>query len=649
MKTTFTGADLEDCLRAASSELNIPEEKIVYDIIEEKKGLFKRSMKISVNVSEKENHNTEKLNDKDGSITVKNGRIIVKNPAEGGEAATIVSSPDIRVSVNGETVNLRTPVYESSSIECYFTENIPQRFLDIKTSDDKIEAYITIKYVPVVKYCLKDCDNTKDYFPESCEKEIIMPDKYYIQEIREQLTKMGIVYGIIESNLNECVEKDKIENMLIAKGNAVTDDEDDTLEIKFSVDNELRQYCEDKSGNVDFKSVGSIEAVHKGDIICIKHDGSEGKDGTDVFGNEVKRRKGRRIRLKASHGCILRNGNIIVSEIDGKPCIRNSVFYVYKVHELNGNVDLKTGNIDFLGDIAINGEVKEGMKVQSGNSIHIKGGVERSEISAKGDIIIDGNIISSSVTAGGQDVIKLKQLNILKQLNSEIGELVTAVEEVKKFNLLGYDRTDGEIIKVLIENKYKQIPKLCLNIITGFIEDVKENKPLETKILQFIKCKLAGIAPLSIKNYGELDELLELLKEKIFLLEASLSIPVNVKVSYAQDSNIISSGDIIVSGKGIYVSEIIAQNKIEFLTEKSVIRGGSIRAGELISCRIIGSTGGVTTRLEVSDNGQIYADIAYSNSLFAVGNKEYRLDTSSRKVHVYLNDNKELTVDKFIL
>lgn len=257
--------------------------------------------------------------------------------------------------------------------------------------------------------------------------------------------------------------------------------------MKFKADSDLKQYSEDKSGKVDFKSIGSIEAVHKGDVIGVLHKGTDGKDGTDVFGSIVKHQKGRRIKLKASHGCILKNGDSIVSEIDGKPCIRNNIFYVYKVHELNGNVDLKTGNIDFIGDVVINGEIKEGMKVKSGNNIHINGGVERSEITAKGDVVISGNIISSSVTAGGQDVIKLKQLNVLKQMNNEIRELITAVEEVKRFNLLGYDRSDGEIIKVLIENKYKQIPKLCLSIITNFIEDIKENKPLETQIFQLIK------------------------------------------------------------------------------------------------------------------------------------------------------------------
>lgn len=642
MKATFNGTDLEECLKAASSELGIPMDKIDYEIIEEKKGLFKKNIKICVETE-------EEINGKDGSIRVEDGKIVVKNPLEGGEAATIISLPDIRVSVDSNIVNLRTPVYENSNIECLFPENVPKRSLDIKTSDDKTEAYLTIKYKPAAEYCLKDCHEVKNYVPESYEKETIMPDRYNIQEIREQLSKMGIVYGIIESNLKNCAENDEINNLLIAKGDSAEDDTDDILEVKFKADSDLRQYSEDKSGKVDFKSIGSIEAVHKDDVIGVMHRGTDGKDGTDVFGSIVKHQKGRRIKIKASHGCIIKDGCTIVSEIDGKPCIRNNIFYVYKVHELNGNVDLKTGNIDFIGDVVINGEVKEGMKVKSGNNIYIKGGVERSEITAKGDVVIDGNIISSSVTAGGQDVIKLKQLNVLKQMSTEIQELITAVEEVKKFNLLGYDRSDGEIIKVLIENKYKQIPKLCLSIITNFIGDVKENKPLETQIFQLMKGKLAGIAPLSIRNYGELDEVLEPIKEKIRILESSLSIPVNVKISYMQDSNILSSGDVGVHGKGAYVSEIVAQNKVEFLTEKSVIRGGLVRASELIRCRVVGSTGGVTTRLEVSDNGQIFADIAFTNSLFAVGNKEYRLDTPSRKVHVYINDQKELTIDKFIL
>ena len=64
--------------------------------------------------------------------------------------------------------------------------------------------------------------------------------------------------------------------------------QDDTIELKFKTDDSLKMLKEDKGGNIDFKSIGSVEAVHKGDIIAVKHLGKEGQDGCDVTGRVKK-------------------------------------------------------------------------------------------------------------------------------------------------------------------------------------------------------------------------------------------------------------------------------------------------------------------------------------------------------------------------
>ncbi len=49
-----------------------------------------------------------------------------------------------------------------------------------------------------------------------------------------------------------------------------------------------------------------------------------------------------------------------------------------------------------------------------------------------------------------------------------------------------------------------------------------------------------------------------------------------------------------------------------------------------IKCRTVGSEAGVTTRLEVEDSGDIWADIAYHNTIFKIGRKEILLESSSK-------------------
>lgn len=130
--------------------------------------------------------------------------------------------------------------------------------------------------------------------------------------------------------------------------------------------------------------------------------------------------------------------------------------------------------------------------------------------------------------------------------------------------------------------------------------------------------------------------------------EKTLELPVNVSIAYCQDSDIQSSGGVMITGKGEYISDIKASNSIKFIMEGSVARGGTLKAGEEIKCKVVGSTAGVSTKLQVGSEGNIWADIAYHNTIFKVGNRESVLDSPSKNVHAYLKDGL-IVVDKFVL
>lgn len=504
-----------------------------------------------------------------------------------------------------------------------------KRQLDIKLSDNKLEAYISIAYDP---------DDEGNY-----------PPKFSSDELKKELYKTGIIYGLVEDNLKQCLIADKVENILVARGDRAVDGKDDFLELKFEIDNDIRKLQEDSNGRVDFKSIGSVKAVLKGEVIAELHSGSEGIEGKDVTGKAIKPKAGRKIKLAASQGCELIKDNIVIAAIDGKPSMKNNTLYVYKTHEIAKDVDLKTGNISFLGDITINGSVKEGMKVDSGNAITILQDVERANVNGKGDIIIKGNVIASIVTGGGEDAEKLKEIEDLNLFEKHMLEIVAAVEEIKKFNLLGYNTTDGQIVKVLIENKFKALPKLSLTLLSQAVKNKQRGDLGLEPILIFVKTRLIGLAPLNIKHYSELFGVLDSVKQRLEGLKATLSLPVNVKVAYCQDSEVSSSGDIIVSGSGSYVSSLLAYNNIYFTAENSMIRGGRIEAGNEIKCKQVGSHGGVVTRLSVREKGCIWVDKAYENTVLAIGGKELIIDSPSKSVHAYLDDKNELVVDKLRL
>lgn len=49
------------------------------------------------------------------------------------------------------------------------------------------------------------------------------------------------------------------------------------------------------------------------------------------------------------------------------------------------------------------------------------------------------------------------------------------------------------------------------------------------------------------------------------MCKEGLSLPVNVNISYCQDSKIKSTGDIYITGKGEYISKLTSNNNVYLL------------------------------------------------------------------------------------
>nr|WP_272507307.1 flagellar assembly protein A [Clostridium aestuarii] len=639
-KAVFTAKTLEECLETASIELKISKEKIRYEILEEKKGFFNKKVTIKI-IEEKK---IKKV--KNGTIKTEDGKIIVKNPEENGRAATITPSKSVKILVDGTKIKNRKEVFEDSKIEIVFDENLAERRTNISISPDKMKAYITIKFIPENVYKLKDSQQSSDLVVEIEIKEQKFPSAYTSKEIKKELITKGVKFGIIEEALEKCINTENVDSLLIACGEEPLNGIDDEIKINFDTGNNNKELVADQKGKIDYKSIGYIRPVEKNDILAVKKEGIEGKDGIDINGNVKKHRVAKRYQIKAGEGCEFKDENTVIAAVSGKPSIKGTTFFVHKIHEVKTDVDLKTGNIEFIGDIIIHGSIKEGMQVKAGCDLIVNKHVERAKTYSKMDTIIDGNIINSTINGGGENIIKLNKLKSLEELTAILEKLIETIDHVKTYNILGKEVHDGEVVKVLIENKFKSITQICLNYIK--LAEIDENSE-DKKIAIIIKQKLIGAAPLSIKNCNELKSLLNIVKENIKMVKGTLSVPVDVKIGYCQESIINSSGNVMITGKGEYVSKITAHANVEFINPTAIARGGMIRAQNEIKCKKVGSEGGVSTKLIIGKNGNIWVEMAYQNTCFVVGGKEYTLDVPSKSIHAYLNKDGELIVDKFAL
>lgn len=631
MDCNFMGKNLEECLCEAERQLSIPRNELVYKIIKEEKSIFRKHCEIKVIEKSKNQDKNSNL------IDIVDNKILIKDKQN---KFNLDFEEDIELYVNNERAVSGVEVTFEDTITFKLEGVKAKREIKIDTSD-KVQAKMFILYTPEYKPVLK---YEKAVSRIKLKKEFEdgeLPPKYSKEDILEVLSLKQIVYGIDESIITKVVEMNEVNGEVIAEGVNAEDDENDKIKTYF--DSVKKNIDENSIENVDYKNMYSIGTVKSGDIIAELIVGEIGKDGIDVFGGAIKRKVKKQLKLKIGVGCKIQD-NKVFAITEGRPSIKNGVFNVFKIFETSKDVDIKSGNIDFIGDIKINGNVKEGMKVTSGNSIEINGNIERGTIIAQGEVRVSGSVISSNITAGTKDLDRQLYIDNLRSLKKDLELLIASVKQIKESSVLGAEKEDGEIIKLLIETKFNSVIRVSILIMS--ISSSLGNS--SQYIYDFIKEKLIGFGPLKIKFANELYDFIRLIEKEIEVNELETIIPVNIYVGYCQDGKIESSGKVIIKGKGMYTSEITAKDGIEVLSKGAVVRGGSLKANNYIKVSTVGSSAGVSTILHVSKNGKIEAEVAYQNTVFCFEERQYILEAHSKNIKAYLDKDGEIVVEKFV-
>lgn len=587
-----------------------------------------------------ENIKKEPIYTKAGSVIVKDDKIIIKDPINNGRKARLSAEEGIILKVNGKIVVGECEVLCNDKITFEFEKKDSKRVFNIKVEENRMNAIVDIKYYPSKIFKLKDKEEASAMILEKEVKEEIFPPKFTAEELINGLKTKGIVHGLIIENIKIAANEFEIKNLIFAQGSAVIDDTDDSIEYYFEGSNTNLPEA-DSNGSIDFKSIGHVKHVVNGQVLCQLIEGSNGKDGIDVFGKIIKKKPGKRLKFICGENVYI-DKNKIVALCDGKVYLYNGRVSVVKIHEITSDVDVKTGNITFIGDIIIHGEVKDNMKVTAGHGIEIRKSALDAVILGEGDIKISENAIHSKIISGGSYVIKINLIEDLNKLKSSLEDLINDIVNIREHDLMSKEITDGQLVFLLLEKKYKNIPKLCTKLI-------KSNKYLNGIVIVILKVKLLDIAPLNIRHYTEISEIISALDENSKMLSYDLDEHHNVEINYSQDSQIQCTGNVYIHGKGEYISNIMANDSVIFTKSDSVARGGVIKATNMIKCGVVGSEVGVPTTLSVGVQGHIYVEVAYNNTALIVGTREFTLDKSYKQVHAYLNESGELIVDKFVL
>ncbi len=222
-------------------------------------------------------------------------------------------------------------------------------------------------------------------------------ESYTVSDVTEALQASGVVYGIQEDKIQEAIDKQIYnEEVLIAEGDKPEDGVAGYYEYKFDM-NFSKQPKVHPDGSVDYWSIKMVEIVTEGQEIAVYHPAVPGVDGMDVKGKPLLAKRGRDlVPLRGKGFERSEDGLTYTSLMDGKIEMTNERIVILPVYEVQGDVGLSIGNIDFRGDVIVHGGVCSGVSVKATGTITIDGVVEGAQIEAGKDIVLRSGVMGAS-------------------------------------------------------------------------------------------------------------------------------------------------------------------------------------------------------------------------------------------------------------
>jgi uncharacterized protein (DUF342 family) len=261
-----------------------------------------------------------------------------------------------------------------------------------------------------------------------------------LEDIAEIINITGIRYGLKKTDqLKEELLKtpNPKESWIIARGDLPRPRNKATIAYHFDID-PMKIGTLKKTGYMDYKDRGRIPQVKEGTLVAEKILGEEGQPGTDIFGQPVPPPRIRDLKLRYGKGIKLsKDGMRATAKTDGRPVLSsNGRVHVFEELQIEGDIGIRTGHVDFDGRIEVEGIVNDGYRVKGGSlctqEIHmaqvdivgdviVLGGINgsrlkvggnlraryihQSTIQVKGDVIVDRDLSNSTITSGGTVIV----------------------------------------------------------------------------------------------------------------------------------------------------------------------------------------------------------------------------------------------------
>lgn len=584
----------------------------------------------------------------EGKVWVKDNQLFVKNSPS--HFSTVTACKGIKLIKNGEVVKEHTTIISEKDqfeIEVENQQQIKDTTWNVSIDSSGLSARLHIEPGCIIKRSVQNMEPSEHI--ELCVEETVeVRNEIDYEEIMKKLKALHVTYGVNQSEIIKAMNTQEPGVFEIATGKKAEPGKDGWIELKIDV-NPRNGLVEDESGYVDFRESRSIPKLEKGHVVAIVHPPLPGTPGVTVTNEPIPAKPTYPIKLKMGNGMIEVDDKLVATE-SGRPFVERrgqlvSASIVPKyVHD--DHVNLSSGNIRFHGDVDILGEVEENMVVEAKGDIYVYGSVNQAELYTTKSIVVKGNIASSDISAGKNNMLIAELGHILGILHGQLEKMIAVIKQLSQTS--AFKSSDVSVsglqplIRILLERRFKGF----LSLVDQYQTVVnKGEKYLDGEDWSFISVSLTQIFQ-TLSNQLITIERLENLSKKMYDLHELSQEPIEpesyITISDATNSNLYSSGNINIIGNGCINSKVHSGGKLNVF---GVVRGGEVYGRLGVRIDEVGSGSGTKTIVSVPSDQKIYIHKAMEGTILKIGNVTRTLNADRKEVTGYLNDQNQIILE----
>jgi len=365
------------------------------------------------------------------------------------------------------------------------------------------------------------------------------------QEVEKELSERGVVWGILEQEIEAAVAAGHAAKLQVAAGTLACPGEDSQFVSLIPETRELVPQL-GEGDTADYRNLGDLVSVSLGDPLMRRIPPTPGVWGRNLLGVEFPASDGCELPFAdnlTGVACDLHDCDLLIAACSGFPVAVPRGMIVEPVFKLK-RVDLSTGNLHVKGSLEIAGDVSEGMEVTATEGITVGGIVEAARLEAGGDIEVKGGVIghgklslgksegrqeAALLKAGGRVTVQfaenalivasagitVRELAMQSELTS--GTSITVGEAGgRKGHIIGGLCRAASLVHAIVVGSHAGVPTVlevgvdpAINQKLGFVKDVLEEKGARleelTKTLAYVR-----------ENPGHMEPGLLQLKERVY-------------------------------------------------------------------------------------------------------------------------------------